>query len=291
MILFPAGPMGALTDTQISLDGFLQQVALDGLTWTVQSMDGWRFGGGVSTSFEDRASQHGTYDGPVYRRARIINFSGTALADSRVLAEQAAETLAAVMADGSLGTIAVASPVGVRWVNARLSDTPQADMISPVAFRWSLQFTAPDHRKYGEEVSAPTGLPGGGSGITFPLGAFFDFGTPPTTGTVTVTNNGTAPTEPSFEVGGPLLSGFQLTHTDTGRRLRYESSVGTDPVVVDCLEGVVTSGGQDRTGLLSVDEFFTIPPQTSATFQFSTLGAESSADPAYAICTVAPAYY
>jgi hypothetical protein len=63
-----------------------------------------------------------------------------------------------------------------------------------------------------------------------------------------------------------------------------------DPVLVDCASGLVTSGGQDRLGLLTVDEFFSVPAGQSATFQFATLGSETSADPALMTARFAPAY-
>jgi hypothetical protein len=229
----------------------------------------------------------------VYRRERIISLEGALMARTRALAVQAQEQLAATLADGSMGDFAVDDPdLGVRQARVRLSATPMADGTTQGIGRiaWQLQFTAPDHRKYGDPVTVSTGLPGGGTGLSWPIGSFFNFGTPGSLGQVTISNDGTAPTEPDITVTGPLAQGFQVTQTETGRRLVYPSPVSTD-VVIDCGEGTATSGGQDRTGLLTVDEFFTIGPRSSSTFQFSTLGAEPYTSPASAMFAAAPAYH
>lgn len=107
---------------------------------------------------------------------------------------------------------------------------------------------------------------------------------------MTLTNAGTAPTQTRHTVTGPLAAGFQISHAETGRRLVYPAPVTAD-VVIDCAEGTVTSGGQDRTGLLTVDEFFTVDAGAVGTFQFSTLGSETSTSPARMTATLSPAYH
>jgi hypothetical protein len=124
--------------------------------------------------------------------------------------------------------------------------------------------------------------------MAFPVAFPISFGAPPATGSAVFTNTGTAPTEPVHTITGPLKAGFQVVHVETGRRLRYEAPV-VDPVVLDSREGTATSGGQDRTGLLTADDFFTIDPGATATFQWSSLGSETAADPASMAVAVAPA--
>ena len=290
MILFPAPGVTQFTDTTVTVDGLLFGVELDGVAWVYEDLQGWSLGGGVEGEFAGRPGVHGSFDAPVYRRARVIALSGACVADSAALAEEASDALASLVADGRLGQFTVANSRRSLSARVRLSDTPQDEWLGDSAFRWSLQFTAPDFRRYGDAVTADTSLPSAGGGLVFPITNPLDFGEPGSSGRVSVVNDGNAPTEPTLTVTGPLSAGFVVTHLEEGRRLVYPSAVG-DAVTVDCSAGTATSGGQDRTGLLSVDEFFTVPPGAAATFAFSTLGTETAASPASLSATLSPAYY
>lgn len=290
MIIFPSPDVPQFTDTIVSIDGLLFGLDIEGVMWIFTDLKGWTLGGGVETNFTPRPGQHGEFDGQAYRRRRVIELSGVCLADSAALAELAADALGALLADGSSGSFTVQNSRRSLSATVRLSDEPLDSRLDDLSFTWSLQFTAPDHRKYGEPQSVPTSLPGGGAGLSFPVGAAFDFGAPGSTGRIVLTNDGTADTEPTFDVNGPLAVGFQVSEVETGRRLRYESAL-SGAVMLDCLEGTATQDGQDRTGLLTVDEFFTIPPKQSRTYQLSTLGTETFTSPAGMTGTASPAYH
>lgn len=292
MILFPDPNVVQLSPNVVQIDDALIGVAMDGVEWYFDDLDGWALGGGVESNFAPRPNAHGSFDAPVYRRARVITLSGVAVADSLDLAEEAAEALAATLADGRMGTMTVSSANRDRRVNVRLSDTPQAAWLGDRAFRWSLQFTAPDWRKYGTDSILSTSLRNAaGAGLVFPIsGGVFNFNTDTVTGSLSFTNSGTAPTEPVLTVSGPLAAGFEVTYAETGQRLRYEAPVGGD-IVLDCKEGRVSTEGQDRSTYLTIREWFSVPPKTTATFRFSTLGTETSTDPAALKAVVAPAYH
>lgn len=292
MILYADSALPQFSDSVVALDNLLLGVEIDGVAWIFDTLDGWSLGGGVSTNFAPRPTAHGEFDGPVYRRSRIITIGGTCIADSPALAEDAIEALGATLADGRMGTLSVQTPTRTLSADVRLSDTPQASWLTPRVFRWALQFTAPDPRKYGLTNVGETSLPSSAtSGLIFPLaGPVFDFGSLLSDGRISLSNNGTAPSEPVFTVTGPLASGFEVTHLETGRRLRYPLTVGS-PIVLDCREGRATTDGQERTGNLSVREWFVVPPRSSATFRFSTLGTETPSDPASLSAALAPAYF
>lgn len=293
MIIFPAPGVPQISNALISIDDLLLGVTLGGVKWRYTRFDGWGMGAGVDTQFAPRPGRHGTFDAPVYRRERVITIEGTIVAGSRGDAVRAEQQLAATLADGTVGTLSVDDPdLGIQSAQVRLSAAPQSDGSNKGVgiIRWSLQFTAPDWRKYAETQSVTTGLAGGVGGLAPDFGgALFDSGSLGSPGTMTVTNDGTAATEPRFTVTAPMAAGFVLSRQETGEQLVYPQPVTSD-VVVDCGEGTVTSGGQDRTGLLTVDEFFSIGRGETATFQFATLGGETAASPCRARCDSSPAY-
>lgn len=291
MILYPSSTLPQYGPSTVTIEGLLLGVALDGVEWHFDALDGWTLGGGVSTTIADRPGAHGSFDGPSYRRSRVINISGTCIADTPLLANDAAERLAAVLADGGLGTITVDSPGRALSASVRLSDTPQAQWLSRNAFRWALQLTAPDSRKYALPGILTADLATGdeGQGLTFPLAfpLLFDDGAP--AGRVSFSNNGTAPSEPVFTVAGSFPSGFQVTHVETGARLRYEApAVGE--YLLDAREGRVSIDGQDRSGYLTVREWPSVPPRSSATFAISAIGDPALASGSLTV-TFSPAFH
>jgi hypothetical protein len=292
MIIFP-GPGAALTNNAtISIDDLLFGVVLDGVKWRYNRLDGWGMGGGVEANQPPRPGQHGNFNGPTYRRARVITIAGDVVANTRAAAVAARDSLAALLADGSTGQFTVDdADLGLRSAQVSLSDTPLSDdsSIGIGIFHWSLQFTATDWRKYGEQQSADTSLPGGGTGLSYPLVYPLDYGDPGVDGRVTFTNTGKAFTEPVFTVNPPLAVGFEITRLETGRRLRYEHPVGS-VLTVDCAAGTVLEAGERRERYLTVREWPTVAPGEVATFQFSTLGPETVDDPAHLYLSAAPAY-
>lgn len=294
MLIYPAPDVPVLANAPIVIEGILLGLELDGVRWKYTNLEGWGMGGEVrASSVVERPGEHGTFDTPVYRGARVVVVEGILEAETRRGAKLAEQELAGLLADGRMGTFTVLDPdLGDRSANVRLSGQPQSDGSAGGVgvIGWQLQFTAPDHRKYGEQQSDSTPLPSAGGGLTWPLGSTFDFGEPGSSGSVTLTNDGTAPTEPTLTVRGGLAAGFLLTQQGTGRQLLYPYPVGTD-VVIDCREGTVTSAGQDRLGLLTVRDWFSVDPGEQATFTFTTLGAETADDPTRLTVALAPAYH
>lgn len=293
MIVLPdfASPDGGdlLNAAAITVDDFLLGTDLAGVAFVYETLDGWHLGGGVDSHIEPRPGQHGSYDGPTYRRARVITLTGWIYADTRPLLMAAVDRLATILFDGRLGSFTVDDPdLGSRTAMVRLSAQPEASDWTDTTVRWQVVFTAPDYRKYGLAVSLFTGLPSGGTGLLYPLVYPLTYGDPDTGGRISYVNEGTAAVQPVITVHGPLSAGFQVTHLETARRLRYEHPVGSD-VVLDSGTGTVTVDGQERSAYLTVREWFTVPPGASATFTLSTLGSETAASTPTAGMTVAVA--
>lgn len=288
MIIYPGPDLGD-DNFMVVIEGLLIGLDIDGVGMFLDSIQGWSMGAGVETGFKSRPSQHGMFDAQVYRRSRPVTLVGTCSADTPELALAANDALAALLADGTLGQMSVWDGVRMRTADVRLSGVPLDAWLTPLTFRWSLQFTAPDWRKYGEEQSQTVSLPGGGTGLDYPLAYPLDYGDPGETGRISFTNTGLAATEPVFKVTPSLSAGFEVTRVETGQRLRYELPV-TSELTLDCKAGTVLEAGQRRERWLTVREWPSIAPGETATFQFSTLGPETNESPCRLIGTFAPAY-
>lgn len=275
MIILPGPDATQFTDTVVSIEDLLFGLELDGVAWIFEDLKGWTLGSGVRTAFVDRPGAHGALDAPVLRGLRVIALSGVCLAETAALAEQANDALGALLADGSLGTFTVTNSRRSLSASVRLSDEPLDSWLDDTAFTWSLQFTAPDRRKYGDAQTASCGLPSHGGGMDLPMDFPMDFGDPGDPGRVSVVNTGNAPSEPTFAVTPAFASGFEITRVETGQRLRYAAPVVSE-LTLDCAAGTVLTDGQRRERFLTVRQWPSVLPGESATFQLSTLGAETA---------------
>lgn len=260
---------------------------IDGVTFAYDGITGWHLGGGVEANITNRPGQHGSFDGPTYRRARVIVLDGWAYAQTRAQLMTAVDQLAGILADGHLGSFTVGDPdLGDRTAMVRLSATPEASVWTDTTIRWQLTFTAPDYRKYGPGFSLHTGLSSGGTGLLYPLLYPLTYGVASTGGRVTFTNTGTGSIQPVITVSGPFAVGFEVVCIESGRRLRYEALVGAD-VVLDCAAGTATVMGQERSAYLTVREWCSVAPGETATFSLSSLGSETAASAPSAGMTIA----
>jgi hypothetical protein len=292
LIIIP-GPVVGVDGVSASLEGLLFGVADEfGTELTLAAEEGWYGGPAMRDLGGDRPGAHGAFPVRGFRTGRSISMTGLGKATSQATGSRSARALRAVLADGGFGTLTFFDEDSeIMSALVQRDGEVKLRWLTDVTFEYQLSLFAPDSRLYGMPADLPsTALPGGGSGLSWPIGSFFDFGTPPQTGSVVFTNTGTAPTEPTVTISGPLESGFQVVQVETGRRLRYEAPVSGD-LVLDNAEGTATAGGQDRTGLLTADDFFTVEPGATSTFQWSSLGSETSADPALMTVAAAPAYY
>lgn len=106
-----------------------------------------------------------------------------------------------------------------------------------------------------------------------PTGKYFDWGTPGSTGRVSVTNAGTAETVSMFDVVGGLGGGFELVWVPTGQRVRFERPVAqSETIRLNPRTGRVTLNGSDVTGFLTASDWWTVPPKSTGDVQFLPIG-------------------
>ena len=278
MIITAAGAANLQT-APISVDGFLIGGEDPDVRLTYTGLTGWWEGSPFRDRIADRAGGDGGYDARPYRSPRTIVVTGQARADRRGLVAAMLQRLAAIQSDGALGLFTVDDPdLGVLSARVRPTGTPQTDasQLGAGFARWQVAFKSADWRKYAASVALTAGLRTQGEGLTYPLVYPLTYGAAGSGGRVEFTNSGTAATEPVITVSGPLAAGFEVTHVETGRRLRYVAPVGSD-IVLDCGEGTCTSQGQERAANLVVREWFSVAAGATATFALATLGGETAA--------------
>lgn len=264
---------------------------VNGTNLTIEQEDGWLGSVGARNERQSRPARAGAYTAPAYLEARAFTVAGKGFGRTEAGMLATIRAFSALLADGSSSLFQWADVTGGYAALVQRDGPPRVRIITPTAFEWSASFYAPDPRRYGSSLTQQAGLRTPGGGLAYPLAYPLAYGTTGTGGRVTFTNSGTASTEPVITVTGPFQSGFQITHAETGRRLRYEATVGSD-LVIDCGAGTVTTQGQERAMYLTVREWFSVPAGATATLALATLGGETAASAPTAGMTVtaAPAY-
>lgn len=225
MILSPAyvsvGDMTLTTDT----DEF-------GVTWITEQVDGW--GSPASTlGMTQKPRAHGAWAGAAYMRPRAVAAKGWMLAPDAAAAEAAIDRLIGRVSLYET-TLTVTTAVGSRWCNVRRDDDVLVDWVSPTEARWSFQVAAPDPRKFGDPLTASTGLPSSSGGVTFPLTFPITFNATVVTGQVTLTNPGNETGPLLIRIDGPTVPGEVLvgpvvTHVASGLSLVFSTSLTLGP--------------------------------------------------------------
>lgn len=259
-------------------------------------IDGWHGGVGVRAEVTARPTAHGAFAERGQRDGRLVTLEGYSVCRTRAAAAAEASALAALLADGGFDALVVTDvDQGTLEAQVRLGAAPVIEWWDRDAVRWSLPLYAPDPLRYGPLASVSTGFPELVGGLRYPLytdGAgttlgWLDYGEPSTSGTVTLSNPGTAATHPQFEVTGPA-QGFEIIEVGTGRRLVYDDRVPPGShLVIDTASGVaVMDGVSDRT--LMWQDPMAIPPGETVEFAFVPRGEWS---PAALRASARPAYW
>jgi hypothetical protein len=138
----------------------------------------------------------------------------------------------------------------------------------------TIPMKAKDPKRYGPLVSVSTGLPTGGTGITYPITYPLNYGTLGNPGTVQLENPGNAASVVELQITGGLSGGFDLYAQETSAHKRFERLIPPDSVIVlDQMNGrALIDGDNDVTRDLTYDDLIVVPPKGLVTIQFNAIG-------------------
>ena len=270
----------------------------DGVLWHLIDLDGWQDGATRRGTFSDRVGRDGGFETRTYASPRVLIARGWLRAPTNAARDAAIDKVVGLLADGSTGTLAVREGHLSRTSRVVLSDQTTTDRDGRQQAFWSLQLTASDPRRYSTAPSSVTfGLAAGStSGLDFTApgldfsGAGLDFGPPGSIGQGTLTNTGTAPTEPVFTITGPLPP-FMLRAAATGASIGYPAGLSAgETLVVDVGRRTARlSGTADRRPAPAQWSGFTVPPGGSLTV--SLVGTAGGSGTGLVTATCSPAYW
>lgn len=278
--------------------GYLLGLA-PGTNKVVTEIKGWYSGAAVRRESVARMGAHGNFSERGYRDARYPGIGGTFTAETRAEAAAFVDEINSFLGDGTEGTLTIAdADLGTRSAKVFLM-TPDVIWDGGLDVTFFLDMEAPDPRKYGEPVTASTGVPQPGGGLVFPLFSagpdeetghgVLNFGQPGEDGVVTISNTGKAESPVTAYVTGPVENGFTITELSTGRKLVYTASIlGGQYLVLDSRTGTAKLDGYaDRAIHLTTRDWILLGGGQTSSFLFN---APDSPD-ARLTLEVAPAWW
>jgi hypothetical protein len=254
------------------------------ITFEESAAAGWSFSdlvdwfGQVDDKVEatERPQAHGAYAvARSLRTSRAISFAAAFLAADSVAVENAFDDLAAVGAEGPVDVV-LTTDAGRSARRVSVQVAAAMDHHGRATGQAAVDLIARDPRRY--EVDADvswvqTGPPSAGNGLVWPAVWPLIWPGGGSSGRITLTNRGKAPSAPQFRLYGGFSSAL-ITCVETGARIGLDRVVGSGSVVtVDTAGHTATIDGQsDVSRWLRWREWELVPPGESRTFQFDVTG-------------------
>jgi len=223
---------------------------------------GWTDG----TAARRPASQRPVSAGDFYEKhtmgARVISFTGTAVASSRAGLQKLRDELVGLLADGEYQTLSVETSADKRYSIVGLEGTTSFTQMTDTAAIWKIDMFAPDPYIYGEMKTESIGSSNFVAGgltyiLTYPLNYNVDQNRVVSS---TITNNGNVDAWPLFRVTGNYTGGFSITDGYDGV-ITYQGPVTMQsPVTIDMGAGSAIQNGVDKSVLLTSRKWWSVSP-------------------------------
>jgi hypothetical protein len=261
-----------MSDTAVTWGGI---TVGGGGDYHVEEITGWDDLPDITSYDQARSRGHGDHTGSQFARARIVTVSGSIASPSArnalartLIGASTVET--DLLEDLTIETFGQALTASARLIRRSL---PVGDNYAAGSVPFALQWKCPDPLRYAApQPPISTGLPTSAGGLAYPLVYGLTYGAAGTPGQVTLTNTGTAAAPFVAMVTGSLPSGFEVS--SGGQRIRYETVVSAgETLTIDTGEGtVLAQGTADRRANLTVADWIQVPPLSTITLQFTSLG-------------------
>lgn len=227
------------------------------------AVSGWTDGTNVRRDNTVRLVKHGDFSEKATMGARLISFSGTAVAKTMIELQEMRDDFVGTLSDGSYGPLTVTTKAGTRTatvgLEGRTSWVQQADLFAS----WKIDFYAPDAFIYGEWKTSTisTVVPESVGGLTYILTYPLNYNVDQSEALArTVTNKGNAKAWPVYKIIGNIPSGFEL-RDNRDNIVAFSGQVSIQaPVTIDMRKGTATQGGVDKSTLFTARDWFGVDP-------------------------------
>ncbi|MFF7192037.1 hypothetical protein ACFZAR_44605 [Streptomyces sp. NPDC008222] len=256
-------------------------VDANGVSWALQSLDGWD-SSEMRSQYTDREADHGSWASPVYLGSRPITLAGTVTAPDRTTLEDALERLRAA-ASLSDTTLVVYELTQAKQAVVRRSGKPLMAYVTDRIATYSVMVTAADPRRYSTTLqSGTTGLPTTSGGLSLPATFPITFSAATVSGVINAVNVGTFETRPILTIAGPVTapSVAALYPDGTVKQMLYSLDLQSgDVLTIDTdAHTAMLNGNTSRRRFLTVASGWpTIPAGSSVNYQFQSSTYNSSA--------------
>lgn len=259
-----------------------------GNLYEIQRERGWAGTGIVAPARTPRVARHGSYRSPVYRPGRLIELTGWVHCPTWEGRQAAEFRLAALCQDPDTLYPLTRSDHGFELVSYVELDTE----IDPIirdggrVLDFTLQLASSDYRKFAATASTwSTGLAqpatggilwngtAGTTGLGYTPGIVYQ-NAPSVTGTVHVTNDGTAPADVIILINGPCVG---PTITAGERVIQWPNTISLgSTLVIDTGAPSVTVNGANRGTELTRSDWFQVPAQGGLDITFTAIDPANS---------------
>lgn len=199
------------TAVVVTLDGSALEGVVEGVEWSCSNLVGWWDATGTTGQVAQRSYQSGGWIDRAFSEPRTLVVSGLLRAPTRVDARLATESLMRLMSVDTLVPLVVTEDGLSRYVMARQEGKPVVEWVTDTLVSWNIQLVAPDWRRFSGTGPTPTysqtvGLPRTQGGRVRPYTLPARISATVVSGSVDVTNVGSAPAPVVVRFDGPVSS-------------------------------------------------------------------------------------
>lgn len=248
--------------------------------WIFHTLKDWYGLTGNKYPTIERPQAHGAYPpGRAVRLSRAISFKVAYRNGTPAEVEEAVSLLSSFGAEGPIVMI-VEDALGRTQRTVTIDSIPDLDDTRRYTGDMTVNAVAEDPRRYAVDTEVPwqrTAPPTAGAGLVWPAVSPLVWPGGGTSGRITLTNTGLAPSAPMFRTLGGFSSTL-ITTVETGARVGLDRLVPDGSVaVIDTAEHRAMLDGQsDVSRWISWREWELIPAGQSRTYQFDVTAAVGS---------------